>query len=103
VVTSLEEVLSLEVTHGRRIYRGPGSTEATLGEKLIRAQSGVRIGRLRGRVTSLNRLNGLCITTRAGSRLTVRTRIRKRALNTEGTLYLLESLTHGTLGAGIVT
>lgn len=102
VVTRIKEVLALEVTHGGRIYRSPRRTKTALREELAGAQGSVRIRGLRRGVTALNRLNGLGIATNAGSRLAVGARIRKRTLNTKGTLHLLKAFAHGTLGTRIV-
>jgi hypothetical protein len=101
VVSCINEVLTLEVTHGRRVYRRPRSTETSLREELAGTESGIRIRGLRRRVTSLNRLDGLGISTYARSRLAVRARIRKRTLDAESALHLLETLTDGSLGTGI--
>jgi hypothetical protein len=102
VVTGIKEVLALQVTHRRGIYRSPGGTEATLREEFAGAQRSVRIGGLGCRVTALNRLNRLGIAANTGSRLAVGTRIRKRTLYTESTLYLLEAFAYRTLAAGII-
>jgi hypothetical protein len=71
MVTSLQEVLSLQVTDRRRVYSRPRCTDLAIGEELTRAQGVLGIRGLGGRVASLDLLRGLSVSALIVNRLTV--------------------------------